>query len=62
LLIALIRVSEIRDVMTLPLKKNLVPRFMKGGGAQETMKDALVVEIRGYRDAVSHAAFPSMHG
>jgi hypothetical protein len=29
-----------------PLNRNLVPRFAKGGGAQETMKDALVTEIR----------------
>jgi hypothetical protein len=33
-----------------PLKRNLVPRFTKGGGAQEN-DDALVVEIREYRDS-----------
>jgi hypothetical protein len=31
----LIRVSKIRDVTALPLKRNLVPIFMKGGDAQE---------------------------
>jgi hypothetical protein len=31
----LIRVSEIRDVTALPLNRNLVLRFTKGGGAQE---------------------------
>jgi hypothetical protein len=41
-------------------------RFMKGGGAQETMKDALIEEKRWYQDSrkeenfsVSHAASPS---
>jgi hypothetical protein len=32
-----------------PLNRNLISRFVKGGGAQEMMKDALVVEIRGYQ-------------
>jgi hypothetical protein len=31
-----------RGVTTLPLKRNLVPRFMKEG-AHETMKDVLTV-------------------
>jgi hypothetical protein len=35
LLMTLIRVSEIWDVITLPLNKNLVPRFAKVGGAQD---------------------------
>jgi hypothetical protein len=44
------RVSKIWDVTT-PLKRNLITRFTKGGGAQETMKDAMVVEIKGYWDS-----------
>jgi hypothetical protein len=36
----LIKVSATRDVTTLPLKRNLVLRFMNEG-AQETMKVAL---------------------
>jgi hypothetical protein len=49
-----------------PLKTNLVLRFMKGRGAQETMKDALIEEKRWYRGSqkvenfsISHAASPS---
>jgi hypothetical protein len=41
-----IRETITRGVTTLPLKRNLVLRFMKGGGAQETMKDALIEEKR----------------
>jgi hypothetical protein len=33
-----------KGVTTLPPKRNLIPRFMMGGGAQETMNDALIVE------------------
>jgi hypothetical protein len=33
-----------------PLNRNLVPRFVKGGGHKITMKDALVAKIRGYQD------------
>jgi hypothetical protein len=40
-----------QGVTTLPLKRNLVLKFMKGGGPQETMKDALIVEKRRYRDS-----------
>jgi hypothetical protein len=43
----LIRVSVTRDVTTLPLKRNLILRFTKGGEHKKTMKDALVMEIRG---------------
>jgi hypothetical protein len=44
-------------------------RFMKGGGAQEMMEDALIMVERIYRDrwkvenfSVSQVAFPSVHG
>jgi hypothetical protein len=48
-LMNLIRVSEIQDVTALLLNRNLVPRFTKGGVAQETMmNDNLTVEIREY--------------
>jgi hypothetical protein len=33
------------------LNRNIVPRFAKGGGAQETMKDTWVVEIREYQNS-----------
>jgi hypothetical protein len=56
-------------VIPLLLKRNLVPRFLKGGEAQETINDALTVENRGYQNrwkeensSVSHAAFPSVCG
>jgi hypothetical protein len=39
-----------RGVTTLPLKKNLILRFTKGGGAQETMKEELIVGKRRCRD------------
>jgi hypothetical protein len=49
-----------------PIKRNLVLRFTKGGGARETIKDALIEEKRQYRDSrkeenfsVSDAASPS---
>jgi hypothetical protein len=50
-----------------PLKKNLILRFTKGGGgAQETMKDALIEEKWQYQDSrkeknssVSHVTSPS---
>jgi hypothetical protein len=48
------------------LKRNLVLRFTKGGGAQETMKDALIVQKKNQdrwkeeNFSISHAAFPSM--
>jgi hypothetical protein len=41
LLMALIRVSVTRGVTTLPLNRNLVPRFTKGRGAQEN-KEACI--------------------
>jgi hypothetical protein len=42
----LIRVFKIQDVTTLPFKRNLVLRFIKGRGKQnKMMNDALVVEI-----------------
>jgi hypothetical protein len=35
-----------------PLNKNLIPRFTKGDGAQETtMNDTLIVEIREYQNS-----------
>jgi hypothetical protein len=37
-------------VTTLPLKRNLIPKFMKGGGAQETMNDTLIAEKQRYQD------------
>jgi hypothetical protein len=47
-----------------PLKRNLVLRFTKGGGAQETMRDTLIMEKRGYQNSwkeedllVSHTTF-----
>jgi hypothetical protein len=33
------------------LNRNLILRFAKGVGAQEMMKDALVVEIREYQNS-----------
>jgi hypothetical protein len=39
-LIKVIKDSITRGVTALPLKRNLIPRFMKEG-AQETMKDPL---------------------
>jgi hypothetical protein len=42
-----IRECVTRGVTALPLKRNLVPRFMKGGGAQETMNDALTANHEG---------------
>jgi hypothetical protein len=48
----LLNVFEIRDVTALPLKRNLVLRFTKGGGAQETtMNDTLIMEIREYQNS-----------
>jgi hypothetical protein len=38
----LIRIFVKQGVTALPIKRNLIPRFMKGGGAQETMNDALI--------------------
>jgi hypothetical protein len=42
-LMTIIRAAITRGVTTLPLKRNLVSRFMKEG-AQETMKGALTAE------------------
>jgi hypothetical protein len=39
-----------QGVTTLPLKRNLVPRFMKEV-AQETIKEALTVYQEGQRDS-----------
>jgi hypothetical protein len=41
-LMTIIRAAITRGVTTLPLKRNLVSRFMEG--AQETMKGALTAE------------------
>jgi hypothetical protein len=55
-------------VTALPFKRNLIPRFTKGGAAQETMKDTLIEEKRRYQDSwmedfsVTHATFPFMCG
>jgi hypothetical protein len=54
-----------RGVTTLPLKRNLIPRFTKE--AQETMKDALIVErilepLKGGNFSISYATFPSVSG
>jgi hypothetical protein len=56
-------------VTTLPFERNFILRFMKGVGAQEPIKDALIVEKRGCRDSwkeenflMSHAAFLSNDG
>jgi hypothetical protein len=38
-------------VTTLPLKRNIIPRLRKERKHKNTMKDALVVEIREYRDS-----------
>jgi hypothetical protein len=35
-------------VIASPLKRNLISRFAKGGGAQETMKDVLIEEKQQY--------------
>jgi hypothetical protein len=40
-LIKVIRRTVTQGVTALPLKGNLIPRFMKGGGVQEMMNDAL---------------------
>jgi hypothetical protein len=55
-----------RGVTTLPLKRNLIPRFTKEE-AQETMKDALTVErilepLKGGNFSISYAIFPSVSG
>jgi hypothetical protein len=44
-----------------PLKRNLIPRFMKGGVAQETMIDALTVYQEGYRDSLKEKNFLAVH-
>jgi hypothetical protein len=65
----LIRVFKTRDITTLPLKRNIVPRFMKGGGAQENNEGCVgrgdqrmpeIVEKRIFM--VFHVAFTSVRG
>jgi hypothetical protein len=65
----IIKDSITQGVTTLPLKRNLISRFMKGGGAQVKMNDALIAEKRGYQNSrqeesfsVSHVTFPPMSG
>jgi hypothetical protein len=43
-LMKVIREVIIWSVTTLPLKRNLIPRFMKGGGAQVNDEECLDVE------------------
>jgi hypothetical protein len=63
-----IRAAITRGVTALPLKRNLVLRFMKEG-AREPMKAILTAQQEGHRSGckgenflVSHATFPSMSG
>jgi hypothetical protein len=49
-LMTIIREFITRGVIALPLKRNLILRFTKGGGAQEMMKEALIVGKRRCRD------------
>jgi hypothetical protein len=52
LLRTLIRVFVTWGITALPLNRNLIPRFIKRGGAQETMmNDTLIVEIREYQNS-----------
>jgi hypothetical protein len=49
-----------------PLKRNLVPRFMNGEGANDERhidhgERRISKELNGGNFLVSHAAFPSMH-
>jgi hypothetical protein len=54
--------EAITHVTTLPLKRNLIPRFMEGKSIRNN-ENALIVEKEGYQDSwkenfsVSHAAF-----
>jgi hypothetical protein len=51
-LMIVIRAAITRSVIApLPPKRNLIPRFTKGGGAQEVMKDALIEEKGRYQDS-----------
>jgi hypothetical protein len=45
-LMTIIREFITWGVIALPLKRNLIPRFTKGGGAQKMMKEALIVGKR----------------
>jgi hypothetical protein len=45
-----IRAAITRGVITLPLKRNLVPRLIKEG-AQKMMKHTLIVEKGGHQDS-----------
>jgi hypothetical protein len=49
-LMIVIRAAITRSVIA-PPKRNLIPRFTKGGGAQEVMKDALIEEKGRYQDS-----------
>jgi hypothetical protein len=56
-----IKIFVTQSVIAPPPKRNLIPRFTKGGGAHETMIDALIVEKRGYQNSREEEDFSTSH-